>query len=168
MNKEKCIAEKMEQPIVESTGLYSIKIRNNISGIRLKIIANRYGYEVIAKEAVGENGEFLIVYLTDELYNYSRVKPTCDNWYFSRVSQVVNDVQKSNLGNPFCKYTVTMYRNLANPNEKLYIVQDFSNNVYVVKRRENWVNDIDKLEYIIKWEFKVTEKIVLRKGDYES
>lgn len=168
MNKEKCIAKKMEQPIVESTGLYSIKIRNNISGIRLKIIAKKCGYEVVAKEEVVENGEFLIVYLTDELYNYSRVKPTCDNWYFSRVSQVVNDVQKSNHDYPFYKYTITMYHNLANPNEKIYIVQDFSNNVYVVKRRENWVNDKDKLDYLIKWEFKGEKRIVLRKGDYES
>lgn len=168
MNKESCIVKKMEQPILESEGLYSIRIRNNISGIRLKIIANRCGYEVVAKEEVGENGEFLIVYITDELSNYSRVKPTCDNWYFSRVSQVVNDVQKNNKSDLLHKYTVTMYRNSANPNEKIYIVQDFLNNVYVVKRRENWINNTDKLEYVIKWEFKVTEKIVLRKGDYES
>lgn len=168
MNKERCIVRKMEQPILESEGLYSIRIRNNISGIKLKIIANKCGYEIVAKEEVGENGEFLIVYLTDELNNYSRVKPTCDNWYFSRVSQVVNDVQKINKSDLLHKYTVTMYRNLANPNEKIYIVQDFSNNVYIVKRRDHWVNNTDKLEYIIKWEFKVTEKIVLRKGDYES
>lgn len=168
MNKEESIKKKLAQPTLEIRGLYSIRIPNNISNIRLKIIANRCGYELVAKEEVGEKGKFLIVYVTDELHNYVRVKPTCDNWYFSRVARVVNDLIETNNHYIFLKYTITMYRNLANINEKIYIVRDFSNNIYVVKKTETWINDKDKLDYIIKWKFNDNKQILVRKGDYKS